>query len=78
MSSRRRVLRQWIREICDEYGVALLAEEVIRGFRRTGKLSAGNHFGIEPDIMTVAPMTVAPMTVVSTLSPWPPRRCPAW
>ena len=73
MSPRRRVLRQWIREICDEYGVALLAEEVIRGFGRTGEMSASDHFGIEPEIMTVAPMTV-----VSTLSPWPPRRCPAW
>lgn len=43
-----------IREICDDYGVLLIIDEVICGFGRTGRWFGIQHFGIEPDIMTMA------------------------
>ena len=43
-----------IRQICDRYGVILIADEVINGFGRTGKMFAVEHWDIVPDILTVA------------------------
>jgi predicted acetylornithine/succinylornithine family transaminase len=43
-----------IRRLCDERGIALVVDEVQTGFGRTGEWFGFQHFGIEPDIVTMA------------------------
>jgi len=40
-----------LRRICDEEKILLIADEILTGFNRTGKLFACNHFDIAPDII---------------------------
>ncbi|MDQ0338681.1 adenosylmethionine-8-amino-7-oxononanoate aminotransferase [Caldalkalibacillus uzonensis] len=45
---------QAVREICDRYGVLLIIDEVICGFGRTGERFGFMHYGIKPDIISMA------------------------
>ncbi len=43
-----------IQRICRHYGILLIADEVVCGFGRTGRWFGCEHFGFEPDLMTLA------------------------
>jgi len=45
---------QEVRKICDENNILLIADEVITGFGRTGKMFACEHYKIVPDVMLIA------------------------
>lgn len=45
---------QGVREICDRYGILMIADEVMSGFGRTGEWFAVNHWGVVPDLITMA------------------------
>ena len=49
-----RAFVQGLREICDAHGIVLVCDEVQSGFARTGRFFAIEHFGVEPDLITVA------------------------
>ncbi|MDU0313888.1 aspartate aminotransferase family protein [Phycicoccus sp. M110.8] len=43
-----------VREICDEHGVVMIADEVMAGFARCGEWFAVDHWGVTPDLITFA------------------------
>jgi acetylornithine/N-succinyldiaminopimelate aminotransferase len=57
-----------VREICDEAGILLILDEVQTGMGRTGRLFAHEHFGITPDIMTLAKGLGAGMPIGALLA----------
>ena len=65
-----------LKQICEKYGILYVADEVQSGMGRTGKWFASEHFGVEPDIITVAKgiasgMPVSAMIAKSEVMTWP-------
>jgi 4-aminobutyrate aminotransferase / (S)-3-amino-2-methylpropionate transaminase / 5-aminovalerate transaminase len=56
-----------LRRICDEHGIVLVVDEVQTGFGRTGKLFAIEHYGIEPDLITIAKSIAAGLPLSGVL-----------
>jgi 4-aminobutyrate aminotransferase len=66
-----------LRELCDRYGILLVADEVQTGMGRTGKLFAVEHWGVEPDILCMAKgiasgMPLGAIVAREEVMDWPP------
>jgi 4-aminobutyrate aminotransferase/(S)-3-amino-2-methylpropionate transaminase len=56
-----------VRAICDRHGIVLVVDEVQTGFGRTGRMFAIEHYGIEPDLITVAKSIAAGLPLSGVL-----------
>ncbi len=68
---------QGLRELCDEHGILLVADEIQSGMGRTGRWWAIEHTGVEPDIITVAKgiasgMPIGAFVARESVWTWPP------
>jgi 4-aminobutyrate aminotransferase / (S)-3-amino-2-methylpropionate transaminase / 5-aminovalerate transaminase len=62
-----REFMEGVRAICDEHGIVLIVDEVQTGFGRTGRMFAIEHYGIEPDLITVAKSIAAGLPLSGVL-----------
>jgi 4-aminobutyrate aminotransferase / (S)-3-amino-2-methylpropionate transaminase / 5-aminovalerate transaminase len=56
-----------VRAICDRHGIVLIVDEVQTGFGRTGRMFGIEHYGVEPDLMTVAKSIAAGLPLSGVL-----------
>ena len=56
---------QRLRELCDEHGIVLIADEIQAGMGRTGKLFSIEHAGVVPDMVTTAKSLAAGMPLAA-------------
>jgi len=66
-----------LRELCDEHGILLIADEIQSGIGRTGRWWAIEHAGVEPDIVTTAKgiasgMPIGAIVARDSVWTWPP------
>ena len=66
-----------LREVCNEYGILLVADEIQSGVGRTGKFLAVEHWGVIPDIITLAKglgsgMPIGAILGADEIMSWPP------
>ena len=57
-----------LRRIADQYGILLIHDEVQSGMGRTGKMFASEHFGVTPDIVTLAKGIASGMPLCATVA----------
>ena len=68
---------QELRRVADKYGILLIHDEVQSGMGRTGRMFASEHFGVSPDIVTIAKGIASGMPLSATVARaeimnWPP------
>ena len=66
-----------LRRVADKYGILLIHDEVQSGMGRTGKMFASEHFGVSPDIVTIAKGIASGLPLAATIAradvmTWPP------
>ncbi|MFN2471513.1 MAG: 4-aminobutyrate--2-oxoglutarate transaminase [Gaiellaceae bacterium] len=62
-----RPFMEGVRRICDEQGIVLIVDEVQTGFARTGRMWAIEHYGVEPDLITLAKSIAAGLPLSAVL-----------
>jgi len=66
-----------LREVCDQHGILLVADEVQCGMGRTGRMFASEHFGVAPDLICLAKgiasgMPLGALVARAEVMNWPP------
>jgi 4-aminobutyrate aminotransferase / (S)-3-amino-2-methylpropionate transaminase / 5-aminovalerate transaminase len=56
-----------VRHLCDEHGIVFVVDEVQTGFGRTGRMWGIEHYGVEPDLITIAKSIAAGLPLSGVL-----------